>query len=331
MTDNANQGPVEIELDELPDIEDNSDTDLNLPEATGTKLARIAARRPSPLLRWTVRLLLALIGLVLGIWAWDFATTLIARSQVLGWVAFALIAGLVLMALLLTLRELIAISRLSRIDRIRSDAQAAKEQANPTAARKCLREIQSLHSQNASSAWGGARFKERADELVDAPDLLALAERELLRPLDAQAAAEVEAAAARVATVTALVPMALADVAVALYSNVTMIRRIAEIYGGRSGTLGAWRLTRAVITHLAATGAVAVGDDLLGSALGGGVLSKLSRRFGEGLINGALTARVGITAMDLCRPLPFDAEPRPKVTSTVRRALAGLVTRDKDD
>ena len=108
-------------------------------------------------------------------------------------------------------------------------------------------------------------------------------------------------------------------------------RRDAEIYGGRSGTLGAWRLTRAVITHLAATGAVAVGDDLLGSALGGGVLSKLSRRFGEGLINGALTARVGITAMDLCRPLPFDAEPRPKVTSTVRRALAGLVTRDKDD
>ena len=72
------------------------------------------------------------------------------------------------------------------------------------------------------------------------------------------------------------------------------IRRIAEIYGGRSGTLGSWRLVRAVMTHLVATGAVAVGDDLIGSIGGGHLLSKLSRRFGEGLVNGALTARVGV-------------------------------------
>ncbi len=83
-----------------------------------------------------------------------------------------------------------------------------------------------------------------------------------------------------------------------------------------------------MFAHLAATGAVAVGDDLVGSTLGGGVLSKLSRRFGEGLINGALTARVGITAIELCRPLPFEAEPKPRVATTVRRALTGLFTRE---
>jgi putative membrane protein len=109
-----------------------------------------------------------------------------------------------------------------------------------------------------------------------------------------------------------------------LTANLRMIRRIAEIYGGRSGFFGSWRLTRAVLSHLVATGAVAVGDDLLEPILGGSILGKLSRRFGEGLVNGALTARVGVAAMEVCRPLPFTAAESPKVRKIIKRALGGL-------
>jgi putative membrane protein len=160
---------------------------------------------------------------------------------------------------------------------------------------------------------------------------LRLTEAELMAPLDAAALREVEGAARQVATVTALVPLALADVATALFANLRMIRRVAEIYGGRSGTLGSWRLMRRVFGHLLATGAVALADDLIGSVAGGGILSKLSRRFGEGVVNGALTARVGLAAMELCRPMPFAALPRPGVTQTVSRALAGLIPRTARD
>ncbi len=147
-----------------------------------------------------------------------------------------------------------------------------------------------------------------------------------MAPLDRAARVEIEAAARQVATVTALVPLALADVAAALIANLRMIRRIAEIYGGRAGTVASWRLMRAVLGHLAATGAVAVGDDLLQSVAGGGLLSKLSRRFGEGMINGALTARVGVAAIEVCRPLAFAALPAPRISALVGRALAGLFT-----
>ena len=121
-----------------------------------------------------------------------------------------------------------------------------------------------------------------------------------------------------------IVPLAFADVAVALFANLRMLRRIAEIYGGRAGTFGSWRLMRRVMAHLVATGAVAVGDDLIHSVAGGGLLTKLSRRFGEGVINGALTARVGVAAMEVCRPMPFHTLPRPRVTALVSRGLAGL-------
>lgn len=69
---------------------------------------------------------------------------------------------------------------------------------------------------------------------------------------------------------------------------------------------------------------MAVGDDLISSVAGGSALSRLSRRFGEGIINGALTARVGIAAMEVCRPLPFSALRRPSVRDVLGRSLTGL-------
>ncbi|MEH6774199.1 MAG: YcjF family protein, partial [Cereibacter changlensis] len=175
--------------------------------------------------------------------------------------------------------------------------------------------------------WGRARLEERRAEVFDVDGLLGLAENELLVPLDQMARREIEAAARQVATVTALVPLALADVATALFANLRMVRRIAEIYGGRSGSFGSFRLLRRVFSYLVATGAVAITDDLIHSVAGGGVLSKVSRRFGEGVVNGALTARVGVAAMELCRPLPFHTAPKPKVTNLISRALTGLFDR----
>jgi putative membrane protein len=88
---------------------------------------------------------------------------------------------------------------------------------------------------------------------------------------------------------------------------------MAELYGGRPGTFGLLRLMRDVIAHLAVTGSIAVGDSLAQQVLGHGLASKLSSRLGEGVINGLLTARIGIAAMDLCRPLPFRAVKRPGI------------------
>jgi putative membrane protein len=82
--------------------------------------------------------------------------------------------------------------------------------------------------------------------------------------------------------------------------------------------------------HLMATGTLAVGDDWLGSVFGGSLLSRLSRRFGEGMVNAALTARVGRAAIDVCRPLPFNMQERPKINDVLRRALTGIFDKTPD-
>ena len=190
-----------------------------------------------------------------------------------------------------------------------------------------LADLAALYANREDTAWGRAEMAQRQEDVLDADGLLGLAETTLLSPLDARAQREVEAAARQVATVTAVVPLALADVFTALTTNLRMIRRVAEVYGGRAGTRGSWRLTRSVLTHLVATGAGAVGDDLIGSVAGGGMLSKVTRRIGEGVVYGALPARVGIAAIEVCRPLPFHAAKKPSVSALVGRALTGLFGR----
>ncbi len=326
------KGPVLIDLEDDASAVDVSTAppvpDIAPPQGQAMQSAvRFAARKPSVLARWFWGLALAVVGAVVSVAAWDFAISLLERAPILGWIVTGLIAALLLVVLIIALRELAAISRLSRVDGLRRAADTALTDEDLSQARAVTTRLIAFYKGRDETRWGRDRLTERMGEQFDAATLLSLAEDELLAPLDAAASREVEAAARQVATVTALVPLALADVATALASSLRMIRRIAEIYGGRAGFLGSWRLTRAVFVHLIATGAVAVGDDLLEPILGGSVLSKLSRRFGEGLVNGALTARVGVAAMEVCRPLPFSKRHQPSTRGMIKRALSGLFSR----
>jgi putative membrane protein len=322
------QGPVLIELDEAPAVTPSEAPPV--PEAPDPqaaamqRLAVLAGGRRSTLGTWFWRLLGALVGFAVSLMAWFRVQALMERYPVLGWIAALLVGAVALVGLAIALREWAAFARLRRLDGLHRAAVAALAKADLTAARAVVRGLEGLYRGRAEMRWGLDRVAGRQGDLFDADGLLGLAEAELLAPLDQAARREIEVAARQVATVTAVVPIPLADVIAALAANLRMIRRVAEIYGGRSGALGSWRLVRSVFAHLVATGAVAVGDDLVSSVAGGGLVSKVSRRFGEGIINAALTSRVGIAAMEVCRPMPFRAARRPSVTNLLQRAVTGL-------
>ena len=315
----ANAPPVP---DVVPDAGPDAGSDAG-PDGRAMQgmVALVGGRRPSTLTKLFWGLLLSLMSFVMSVAAWAFVTDLLAANPVLGWVATGLGGAFLAVLGVIALREFATLARLKRIDGIKT---AAAQVSDLAGARALTARLTGLYAGRPDMRWGRDRLAEGEADVFDADAQLALAETTLLARLDASATREVEAAARQVATVTALVPLALADVAAALTANLRMIRRIAEIYGGRGGVLGNWRLTRSVLTHLVATGAVAVGDDLIGSVAGGGLLSKVSRRFGEGIVNGALTARVGVAAIEVCRPLPFVAQSRPSVSGIVARALTGL-------
>ena len=290
--------------------------------------ARLAARPASRLTRLFLGTGAALVSFLATLAALRFIESMLVRWPLLGWMAVGLLGAFVLAALAVAGREALALRRLARLDAIHRAAAGALATGDVAAARATVTRLGALYADRPDMQWSRDRLPDAIRDAYGAAELLTEAETILLPALDQAARREVEAATRAVAATTALVPLPLADMLAAMVLNLRMIRRVAEIYGGRAGTFGGWRLTRAVLTHLVATGAMAAGDDLIHTVAGGGALAKLSRRFGEGVVNGALTARVGIAAMEVCRPLPFLAQPRPRVTGLLSRALKGLFGRE---
>jgi putative membrane protein len=92
------------------------------------------------------------------------------------------------------------------------------------------------------------------------------------------------------------------------------------------------RLSRDVLAHLAVTGAVAAGDEFVHQIVGQGLAARLSVKLGEGVVNGMMTARIGVAAMETVRPLPFTALKRPGMGDFLAALTAfarGKAARDK--
>lgn len=254
-----------------------------------------------------------LLSLALGLWVDNLLRDLFTRSDWLGYAALAVLAvGLAALAVAVG-REIRGVWRLDAVQSLKTEAETAAAGTRPRAARAIVDRLVKLVAGRPETARGRATLEAARDDVIDAPHLIALAERELLAPLDLKARALILGSAKRVSVVTAVSPRAVVDLAYVLFEVVRLIRAMAELYGGRPGAFGMMRLFRDVLAHLAVTGSIAVGDGLAQQILGHGLASRLSARLGEGVINGLMTARIGIAAMDLCRPLPFKALKRPGI------------------
>ncbi|WP_454849639.1 YcjF family protein [Rhizobium binxianense] len=271
-----------------------------------------------------------LLSLAFGLWTDRLIRDLFSRADWLGYAALAALAVGILAVIAIVIRETAGMMRLAAVQSIKAEAEAAILETRPARARALVDKLASLLSGRPETARGRATLKTTEGDVIDAPHLIALAERELLAPLDRQARALIVNAAKRVSIVTAVSPRAIVDLLYVLYESARLIRAMAELYGGRPGTLGMVRLMRDVLAHLAVTGSIAVGDSLVQQILGHGLASKLSARLGEGVVNGLMTARIGIAAMDLCRPLAFHALKRPGIGDFIGDLTPSMTQRGND-
>ena len=268
------------------------------------------------------------LSLAFGLWADGVVRNLFSRADWLGYAALSALSVGLIAILIVVAREVAGIIRLSAVQSLKAEAEAAAASPLPAGARVVVASLSRLLLHRPETAKGRAVMESTRDEIIDGQQLIDLAERELLAPLDRQARALILNASKRVSVVTAVSPRAIVDLAYVVFEVSRMVRGMAELYGGRPGRLGLLRLLRDVVGHLAVTGSIAVGDGLAQQVLGHGLAARLSKRLGEGVINGLLTARIGIAAMDLCRPLPFRALRRPGVGDFISDIAA--VGRDRD-
>jgi putative membrane protein len=273
---------------------------------------------------WSATSALLLLGL--GIAATAFIEDLFARHAGLGWLGLSLTILAAASLVIIIVREVAGLLRLAAIEALRERAAATLASDDRREGRAVVTDLVALTRRMPRLARARADLVGHLDDIIDGADLVRMAERTLIAPLDAEAQRLVGAAARRVSVVTAVSPRILIDLLFVLANALGMVRRLSLLYGGRPGTLGLIRLMRIVVSHLALTGGLAAGDSLIQQVLGHGIAARLSARLGEGLLNGLLTARLGLAAIEVTRPLPFSAVPRPNLTD-----LAGDLLRRQGD
>jgi putative membrane protein len=258
--------------------------------------------------------LAGLVSLALGLWVTHLIEALFQAAGGLGDVGLLLLALTLFGLAGLAWRELRAIFRQREIGKLSEAIALAHATDDRVAARALVAEMMGLYRDRPETTRGRAETARASHDIVDGRDLIAIAERELLAPLDERAKHIVATAAKRVSMVTAISPRAVLDFFFAAAQLVVMVRKISGIYGGRPGFLGFLSVIKSVGAHLALTGGMAAGDSLLQQVVGHGIASRISARLGEGVLNGLMTTRVGLAAIAACRPSPFLSRPAPNVS-----------------
>ncbi|MGE0233763.1 MAG: YcjF family protein [Flavobacteriaceae bacterium] len=280
-------------------------------------------RRRLPFVKFLMAGLGGLASMALAAWGWSIVEAMFARADWLGWTALALaaIAGVGLAGLLA--REIFAFFRLARIARLREDAAAAEAGSDRRAAIAVARALIAHFADRPEMARARTLAGAHLDEIIDARDLVILVERDLLAGPDEAARALVRASAKRVSVLTAVSPRAVIDLVFVLFEVTRLSRRIAEIYGGRPSGLAFLGLLRRIGLHLTVTGGIAMSDAIVQQLVGHGLAARLSARLGEGLFNGMMTARVGLAAIEVCRPMPFAGLKPPGISDLARDVIVG--------
>jgi putative membrane protein len=297
------------------------------PDADALPVAPPSSRRRVP---WAVMFWVSAAGLVLlatGLGIANLIEDLLNRAAWLGGIGAALAAVALVALVAIVTREALGLARLAAIETLRQRAAAILVTDDRTAGRALGRDLIALTRRMPRLAGARARLESHLGDIIDGGDLVRLSERELMAPIDAEARRLVAAAAKRVSVVTAVSPRAAVDMFFVLITALGLVRRLALLYGGRPGTLGLIKLMRHAVSHIALTGGMAASDSLIQQMIGHGLAARLSTRLGEGVLNGLLTARLGLAAIEATRPLPFAALRQPALNDIAGSLLRGSENR----
>lgn len=275
-------------------------------------VAEPARRRLRPGLWFVLASLLFVVLLLL------FSTVrfVVERLQETPWIGllFLALAAVVFASLILyVVAEWRSLRRYKHLQAVRRAVREAAEQAQPGEAIHALHDLLATYRQRPALTTGVERFEEMVSDAHAGEDVLQLFSREVLTPMDRQAQAVVRRASAQTAAGVALSPLALIDALFAVWRTLAMIRRIAAIYQARPGGLASLHLVKLVLGSLVYASTSEILTDLGPASLAPMVSARLAQGFGAGV----LSARIGIRAMRLCRPVAFEEGEEPRLRDIV--------------
>lgn len=264
------------------------------------------------------------LGTGLGVWQGvdSFYQAWLAQDYlVLGWIgAISLLAGAGIGAIG---RELLILRRLKSRELEKSRAQELLDSyatGNAKAFCSKLAKASAISTENPSyDAFLNTITPTHSDQ-----DVVLLFDAMVLTTLDKKALASVQRHSRQAAIMVALSPLALADILLVAWRNLSLVQEISSIYGVKLSYWSRLRLFKTVLFNMAFAGVSEIAIDTGLDALSMDVTAKLSSRVAQGIGVGLISARLGLKTMQIMRPLPYSKETAPKLADIRRMLISDL-------
>lgn len=306
-------GQAEI-LNEVPEAITAGERLPHISEYSGLSLEAIPVKGLKSFLHGLGLLLLVLVG-------WEVFTVfksaleihwLIASSFVL---LLTLVSGLGFRALRSYLRDQ---ENLGALENIQKQARRLSEVHDIGSGKTFVNELKDFYSNKPQNVY----FKQCIEKLpnyANDREVVEHIDRTFLQPLDKEALRRISHSSLQTGVAVAASPWAALDMLFSLWRSIKMIDDVAQVYGMRPSLVNRYKLLKLVTHQLVFIGASEIVIDQMMEEFGSSTLTGMaSARLGQGVGAGIYTAKIGIAAMKVSRPIGFLKEDQPKAKSIIR-------------
>lgn len=253
----------------------------------------------------------------LGIDAYLWISSAFAQSDALGSLAAMVVAAGLAGAGLIIGRELKSFSALKSVEAHQRLFAEHADEIRPAELQRAVREVLAAIPQDPTTQAAIEAFQRKLQRHHTAAQQLELLSQTALAPLDRRAEAIVRRAAGRAFGITAISPTAITDAAFFLACSVGMVRDVAAAYGHRPTAAATAHLLRRLLAEAGKLGAVDLAGATLSQHVGGALMEKIAAGTAESMYATQRMARLGLVAMSLCRPVPFQPREVPGLFSAL--------------
>ncbi len=266
--------------------------------------------------------------------AWQFVDSMFEINKVLGGAVSLIVLVTIITGVGALIKGRAKGKRLIKRNKVRK--LLAQFNANETygKATDYLDDVSEEFSSEVDISQSLALYRQATHKSHNDSELIRIYNDQVLSGLDELAMDAIRKHATESALMVALSPLAIADMALVAWRSSRMIQEVSRIYGCPQTAFGRLGLTKQVATNLMLAGAsefvAEAGVELLGKGLAATVSTKAAQGIGVGI----LVSRLGIQTMQLCRPIEFDKNNKPKL-SQIRKLLTSkilsIVTSKKEE
>ena len=318
-TETLHSRPVVVDLDENKPIISDSRQRLGCDAGKISHLKQKESKRSL----FIVGLVCIFASVLVGNIA-SFLLDAFTKSSFLGWFLLTALALGIGLCVLSIINEISRYRKIAKIDTLTLQINDAVKQRNNKQLSKLLSQSCSGLRLNGSVDQNALSFQREVLNIKETDDILSLYANRVLIPRDNLAQSAVGKSCRQAAIYVAISPRALTDSLLFVTRAVSMLREVAEIYGHRPGFFGTVALARRLLAEAGVVGASSLAIEGAVQTISTGVLEWVSSAAAESALAAQRMARLGVTAMDICRPIEFAAGERPGIVGLLKAALKDI-------